>query len=287
MRPRRTVLFMPGDSQRKIEKAATVGVDCIVMDLEDGVAWEQKEAARETTLHSLLTLDFGASERVVRLNPVGSGLEVADFRGTIEGKPDAYLLPKVGNSADLVWLDAMLDQFESRFEWEPGSIRVLVLIETALGVVNVRDIAQASRRCEALFFGAEDLIGDIGGVRTKSNREVHYARSKIALNAAAFGLQAIDQVFVDIKDEAGLRAECEQAVELGYRGKMAIHPDQVPIIRAAFSPNPDQIAAAQRLIDAYHEYQARGQGVFTLDGKMVDAPMLKAAEQVLARAEGS
>ena len=270
MHPRRVVLFTPGDSERKTRKAATLDADCVVMDLEDGVAWSQKEAAREVVLQSLQTIDFGRSERVVRLNPVGSGLEVADLKATIEGKPDVYLLPKVQTSADLIWLDTALSEYETRFDWEPEGIRVLALIETAMGVVNVRDIAQAIRRTEALFFGAEDLIGDIGGVRTASNREVLYARSKVALNAAAYRLQAIDQVFASLKDEEGLRAECQQAVELGYRGKIAIHPDQIPLIQAAFSPADAEIADAQRLIEAFKEYQANGQGVFTLDGKMVE-----------------
>jgi citrate lyase beta subunit len=131
------------------------------------------------------------------------------------------------------------------------------------------------------MFGAEDLMGDIGGVRTKAGWEVFYARSKVVTSAAAFDLQAIDMVFVDLKDVDGLRAECQQAVELGYRGKIAIHPDQVPVIQSAFSPSPKQILEAQRLIEAYESYQASGTGVFTIDGKMVDAPMLKAAEQIL------
>lgn len=284
MRSRRAVLFMPGDSQRKIEKAITLAADSIVMDLEDGVAQSQKTAARATVLEALQSLDFGESERIVRINPVGSQLEEADLRGTAEGRPDAYLLPKVNTSADLIWLDKQLQIYEKRHDFEENSIRILALIETALGVVNVRDIAQASRRLEALLFGAEDLVGDVGGLRTDSNREVLYARSKVALTAAAYDLQAIDQVFIDLEDEEGLKVECRQAIELGYRGKMAIHPDQIPIIQAAFSPSPDQIAEAQRLIDAYEDYQARGSGVFTLDGKMVDAPMLRAAEQILTRA---
>ncbi len=287
MHSRRALLFMPGDSERKIVKASTLDVDCIIMDLEDGVAWNKKEAARATISKALETIDFGSREKVVRINPVGSGLEEADVKVTIVSNPDAYVLPKVETPAQLIWLDKILSNLEKRCEYKQNSIRILALVETALGIMNVREIAQASRRLDALMFGAEDLIGDIGGVRTRAGQEVFYARSKVVTAAAAFELQAIDMIYTHMRDLKGLKTECRQAVELGYRGKMAIHPNQISVIQAAFSPPPDQIAAAKRLIEAYQAYQAGGKGVFTIDGKMVDAPMLRAAEQILARAEAA
>jgi citrate lyase beta subunit len=285
MRPRRALLFIPGDSQRDIKKATTLDVDCVIIDLEDNVAWNKKEAARTTTLEALKTLDFGHSERVVRINPVGSRLEDADLRITSAGGPDAYLLPKVETPAQLIWLDKALTTLEHRHDFAPDSIRILALVETALGIMNLREIAQASRRVDALMFGAEDLIGNIGVVRTPAGSEVHYARSKVVTAAAAFELQAIDMAYVNIGDSDGLKAECHQAVELGYRGKMAVHPNQIPVIQTAFSPTPEQIAAAQRLIEAYESYQVNGSGVFTLDGAMMDASLIRAAEQVLIRSE--
>ncbi len=287
MRIRRALLFMPGDSERKIHKAAALGIDSIVMDLEDGVAWSQKQAARAATAQALQALDFGGSERAVRLNPAPSDLAEADLQATIAARPDAYVLPKVETPAHLLWLAAQLDHFEARFGWPSQGIRILALIETARGVVNVHEIAQASPRLDALLFGAEDLIGDIGGVRTPSNREVLYARSKVAIVAAAFGLQAIDQIFVDLHDQARLQAECQEALELGYRGKMAIHPTQAALIQAAFSPTPAQMAAAAQLVAAYEAHQACGAGVFTLDGKVVEAPMVKAAQQLLSRVDSN
>ncbi len=275
---------MPGDSVRKIAKATTLDADSIVMDLEDGVAFSQKEAARAVVLASLQTLDFGPRERVVRLNPVGSGLEQADLDATVAGRPDAYLLPKVQAPEHLVWLDQALGAAEARHGWEAGTIHLLALIETARGVVNVAAIARASPRLQALLFGAEDLAADLGAVRTRSNREVLYARSAVVTAAAAFGLQAIDMIFTDLADEAGLEAECRQAVELGYQGKMAIHPRQAAVIQAVFTPSAEQVAAAERLIAAYRDHKDAGAGVFVLDGRMVDAPMLAAAEKVLARA---
>ncbi len=284
LRPRRALIFLPGDSERKIAKAVTLGADSVIMDLEDGVAFSAKETARATALHALQTVDFGRSERAVRLNPVGSGLEAADLAGTIAGHPDAYVLPKVASPDHIRWLDQQLTVAEAAHGWEAGSIRVLAIIETALGIMNLREIAQVSRRVEALMFGAEDLMGDIGGVRTPAGWEVFYARSAVVTAAAAYGLQAIDMVFVTLDDLEGLAAECRQAIDMGYQGKMAIHPRQVAVIQAAFSPTPSQVAAAQRLVDAYQAFAAAGEGVFTLDGKMVDAPMLRAAERVLNRA---
>lgn len=283
-RPRRSLLFLPGDSERKIAKAAVLGADCVVMDLEDGVAPSAKATARACVLAALQTVDFGGSERIVRLNPVGSGLEEDDLAGTLTGQPDAFMLPKVDSPASIHWLDRHLSAAETAHGWEAGSIQVLALIETALGIMNLREIAQASPRLDALLFGAEDLAGDMGAVRTPAGWEVFFARSTVAIAAAAYGLQAIDMVFVTLDDLEGLAAECQQAVELGYQGKMAIHPRQVPVIQAAFSPTTDQLAAAQRLLAAYHAHQDAGTGVFALDGKMVDAPMLRAAERILARA---
>lgn len=284
MRRRRALLFLPGDSERKIAKAATLEVDSIVLDLEDGVALSQKETARVLVRQALKTLDFGPRERIVRLNAVGSGLEEADLAATLPGRPDAYLLPKVSDPAAVTWLDAALTAAEARYGWPPGSIRILALIETASGVVNLREIARVGGRLEALLFGAEDLIGDIGGVRTAAGHEILYARSAVVTTAAAFGLAAIDMVFVALDDLEGLARECREAVELGYQGKMAIHPRQVPVIQAAFTPTAAQVDAARRLIAAYREHERHGVGVFVLDGKMVDAPMLAAARRVLIRA---
>ncbi len=285
MHPRRALLFIPGDSEQNIQKATSLDVDGVILDLEDGVAWNQKEGARATVEQTLLDLDFGRSERVVRINAIGSGMEEADLQKTIAARPDAYTLPKVETPAQLIWLDDKLSRYEAKYEWQHGSIRVIAIVETALGIMNLREIAQAGTRLDALMFGAKDLIGDIGGIRTRAGQEVFYARSKVVTTAAAFNLQAIDMVFVDLNDVEGLEVECRQAVELGYQGKMAIHPNQIPIIQKIFTPTADQIADARRLIEAYNDYQSRGSGVFTLDGKMVDAPMLKAAEHVLAKAQ--
>jgi len=284
---RRSVLFMPGDSLRKITKATQLDVDSIVMDLEDSVTLNNKAEARRTVSEALQTLDFGRSERLVRLNAADTGLLHNDVAGTIEARPDGYVLPKVETAEQAQSVSRLLSEAEQSRGWEKGSARLLVIIETALGVMNVKEIARASPRIEALMFGAEDLAGDIGAKRTRASWEVFYARSAVVTAAAAYGLQAIDMVLIDLADLERLEEECIFARQLGYEGKMAIHPRQVEVINRVFAPSPEEIEEARRLMQAHNRHQAAGSGVFTLDGKMVDMPMVKMAERVLSKAKAA
>lgn len=285
LRIRRSLLFMPGDSMRKIQKAIQLPVDSIIMDLEDGVADNRKATGRQTILEALQTLSFGARERLIRVNPVGGNLWDVDLEATVQAQPDGYVLPKVEYATDVLTIDEYLTEVERRNHWPLLSIRLLAIIETARGVMNLREIAAASSRLDALAIGAEDLAGDIGATRTQSGWEVFYARSALVTTAAAFGLQAIDTVFVDLNDLPGLRAESEQVQKMGYLGKLAIHPRQIDTINAVFTPSAAEIAQAHRLVQAFEQHQSAGSGAFELDGKMVDAPMMRAARRVLARAE--
>lgn len=287
MRVRRSLLFVPGDSRRKIEKAATLGADCVCLDLEDGVALNQKQAAREAVAEAFRTLNFGRSERLVRINRYGSGWEAEDLAHTLAARPESVLLPKVESAEALHWLDAQITHAEQAHSWPCGQIEMLAMVETARGVINLKEIAGASPRLTALIFGAEDLAGDIGAVRTREAWEVFYARSAVVTHAAAFGLQALDMVFVDYGDAAGLRNEAQQGARMGYSGKQLIHPSQIEPVQAAFTPDEAAIAHAQRVVQAALENQASGLGAFSLDGKMVDMPVVKAAEQILAKARAA
>jgi citrate lyase beta subunit len=286
IRTRRALLFMPGDDAHKIEKGTRLEVDSIIMDLEDGVALNRKEAARTTTLTALQSYDFGKTERLVRLNAVDeTGLFKQDIEATIQGKPDGYVVPKVASPDHLLAVDALLHGYEQHMDIETHSIELIAIIETAMGVVRLREICEATPRLKALAFGAEDLAGDMGAVRTPDNREGFYAQSAVVLYAKAYGLQAIDTPFVDLAaDDSVLSAQTERAMQLGYTGKFAIHPRQLPVIQQIFTPTAAQIDAARRLIDAHHQHQSNQTGVFVLDGKMVDMPMVRAAQAVLERA---
>ena len=285
MRPRRALLYMPGDDLHKIEKATTLGVDCICMDIEDGVASNRKAEARSTIFQALDTLDFGDAERLVRINPIGSGIVEEDLRAVLPGHPDGFVIPKVNNADQIHWISTRLAQAEEQYHWPAGSLVLLALIETALGVVNLKEIASADARLQALIFGAEDLAGDIGAQRTRPGWEIFYARSAVVTHAAAYGRQALDMVFMDLKDLTGLREEALEGARMAYSGKQVIHPNQVEPVQQAFTPSDEAIAHAREVIAAAARNQAAGAGAFTLDGKMVDAPVVKAAQWVLERAK--
>ena len=281
---RRSLLFMPGDSPRKIEKASTWEVDTIIMDMEDGVAQNRKAEARATIAEALVNLSFGRRERLVRVNHLSSGLVPREIAATVVGRPDGYILPKAEDPNDILTLDQMLTVAEREQGLVEGSLRLFVMIETALGVMNLREIAGAAPRLEGLIFGAEDLAGDIGAVRTRAAWEVFYARSAVVTAAAAYRLQAFDMIYADFHDPQGLAEESRLARQLGYAGKTCIHPNQTPVVNAAFSPTPEEVERARRLVAAFDEQLAAGAGAFTFDGRMVDMPMLVAARKVLARA---
>lgn len=288
-RIRRVLLFMPGDSLRKITKGASLGVDSIIMDLEDGVALNNKKEAREVVLHALASgeIEFGDTERLVRVNEAAHGWREEDVAVTIKGKPDGYVLPKVESAREVQEFCHLLMEHELKLGFPLGEIKVLAVIETARGVVAMRDVAQSDQRMVALVFGAEDLAGDIGAMRSAAGMEIFYARSKLIIHAAAFGLQAIDTPFVDLEDMEGLRRETQEAVQMGYTGKLAIHPNQISSILEIFTPSDEDVAAAERLIAAHEDYQANGTGVFVFEGRMVDMPMIRAARRVLDRAKAA
>ncbi len=290
-RLRRTVLFVPGDSIRKISKAIQLDVDSLILDLEDGVAANRKEEARRTVVEALDTLDFGRRERLVRLNPFASswpdgleGLPADDLQATIEARPDGYVIPKVDTPEQIRIVSRYLDQVEEQRGWPLNSIRLLVMIETAQGIVNLKEIAQASSRLDALVFGAEDFASDLGARRTPAGWELLYARSAIVTIAAAHRLQPVDMVFVDLNDLQGLEEECRFARQLGFSGKTIIHPRQVEVVNRVFAPSPEEIDWALRLSQAFEAHQSAGTGAFDFEGKMVDLPIMRAAERILTRA---
>jgi citrate lyase beta subunit len=279
---------MPGTDWRKIEKAAIeLDADSVCMDLEDGVALNAKDQARETIVRALETLDFGGSERLVRVNEIDSGLVEADLAAVLPAHPDGIVVPKVRTARHVAWVHDQISSAEARFGWPPGGIPLLLIIESARGLVFLEDIISATHRTAVLIFGAEDYAGDIGAVRTKHAMEVLYARSRVVAYAKAFNLQAIDIVFADFGDDAGFRADALQGMVLGYTGKQLIHPAQVPLVHDLYTPKDAEIARARRIVEAHEAHQAEGTGAFALDGRMVDAPVVKQAESVLERARAA
>jgi citrate lyase beta subunit len=277
---------MPGDDWKKITKALTLGVDCICMDMEDGVAVNRKAEARETIAKALRELDFGASEKLARINAVGSGWEKEDIDAVLPYRPDGIVIPKIESLDQIQWGSEIIEAAELKYGWPINSVRMLVGVETAKGILNLKEIA-SHPRLDAIIFGGEDFAASVGATRTSDAIELLYARQAVVVACAAFGLQAIDIVAIDFKNLEVVRAEAEFGARLGYSGKQIIHPAQVEPVQAAFTPSAKMIEDAKRIVDAFEASQKEGKGAFALDGKMIDMPLLKNAQKVLERARAA
>jgi len=281
---RRSVLFSPGDQPDLLRKAPGAGADVVVFDLEDAVAPTRKADARDAVRSVLADPEFDPGAEVcVRVNPVGvaAAADVAAVLGddTAAATVDSVMLPKAGDADDVRTLWRLLDERDC-----PRP--VLALVESAAGVLHAEGIA-AAEATDALVFGAEDLAADVGATRTDEGTEVLYAREKVVVAASAAGVDAVDTVFTDIEDVEGLRDATAFAAELGYDGKMAIHPGQVAPINDAFTPADDRIEWAREVLAAKERADQADRGVFRVDGEMVDAPLVTQAERVLERARAA
>ena len=287
MHARRALLYMPGDDRRKIEKATSLGVDCICMDMEDGVAITRKVEARAVIAQAMKELDFGKSERCIRINSIGSGLEAYDLVAALATNPNTIVVPKIESADQVRWVSDHIESYELSSNQDIGSVRLLAGVETAKGIMNLRKISEADRRLEAIIFGAEDYAASIGARRTKEATEVLYARQAVITACAANDLQAIDMVYIDFRDREGLRIEAEQGAGWGFSGKQVIHPNQVPVVQKAFTPSAEEINYAKRVVETFEASQREGRGAYALDGKMIDMPLLKNARKVLDRARAA
>ncbi|MFC6732180.1 HpcH/HpaI aldolase/citrate lyase family protein [Haladaptatus sp. GCM10025707] len=278
---RRSVLFSPGDRPEMMRKAPGIGADVVIFDLEDAVAPERKAEARDAVSAVLTDDEFDPDcEVCVRVNPIGTVTE-DDLDGILQGdsRLDAIMLPKATGAGDVDTLDELLQD-------RGYDLPVFSLVESAAGVLNAADIAAASAT-SALVFGAEDLAADLGATRTEEGTEVLYAREHAVLAASAAGVDAIDTVHTAIRDTEGLRAETEFAIQLGYDGKMAIHPSQVTVINEAFTPEPERVEWAKTVLTARDEAAVEGRGVFRVNDEMIDAPLIAQAERIVERARAA
>jgi citrate lyase subunit beta/citryl-CoA lyase len=284
----RSMLFVPGDSERKLVKGSGSGADALVLDLEDSVPADRIGVAR-TMVREYLTghRDRSKQELWVRINPLSTEKALPDLAAIAGGPPDGILLPKTTSASDVVTLDHYLSALEAREVVAQGSIRIMaVATETPIALFTLGTFAGCSPRLAGMTWGAEDLSSALGAATNRDaegNLEFTYrlARSLCLAAAVAAEVQPIDTVFTDFRDSEGLRRESRAALRAGFTGKIAIHPDQVAGINDAFTPTAEDIAYAQRVIDAF----ASGAGTVGLDGKMLDMPHLKQAQKVLAAAK--
>jgi len=285
----RSLLFSPGDDRHKIDKAFASDADAVILDLEDSVAPDNKPAARDITLAALMDHSDRESRprTYVRINALPTGLTLDDLSAVVQAKPDGIMFPKSNGAQDLATLTSLLEPLEEQAGLKTPLPIVVLATETAQALFTVGSYVEAGPRLEALTWGAEDLSADLGA---STNREEHggytdpyrLARTLCLAGARAAGVTPIDTVYVNYKDSDGFRTECEVAVRDGFTAKLAIHPAQVSIINEVFTPSTNEIARAQKIIDAFA--QAGNAGVIGLDGEMLDQPHLIRAQALLKRA---
>lgn len=273
---RRTMLFMPGNNPGMLQNAAILGADSIILDLEDAVSLTEKDSARVLVREAIKNVDYSNVEVVVRVNPLDTEFGKEDVNVIARVKPDTLMVPKA-DEEEIKIVDEMLNAIEKEEGFEAGSIKIIALVETAYGLENVYNIIKASKRVVGVLLGGEDLTSDLGIKRTKEGQEIFYARNKVATACKALKVDAIDTPFTDTNDYEGLKADTAKAKSLGMTGKSSINPRQIDTIHSVFAPTEAEIKHALRVLDAMEEAKKEGKGVFSLDGKMVDAPIINRA----------
>lgn len=283
----RSLLFVPGDSEKKLDKGLTSGADALIVDLEDSVAAGRKREARATALAFLQHAKRDGLKLLVRVNALDTGLTDDDLDAVVPGRPDAIMLPKAAGGVSVTHLHAKLSAREAIAGLPDGTIGIVALAtETAASLFTTGTYANASPRLAALTWGAEDLSADLGAETNRGEDgrfldPYRLARTLCLAGAAAAGVPAIDTVYVDFRNEAGLRRECEEARRDGFTAKMAIHPAQVAVINDVFTPTPDAIVHAQSIVAAFEAQP--GAGVVGIGGKMYDRPHLVRAKVLLGK----
>ena len=288
-RPMRSFLFAPGNRPRMLQKVGHCGADAVILDLEDAVPISEKEVTRDAVRDAAGTID--TCPVYVRINPLEAAagfsqpIGEADLAAIVRRGLAGIIVPKVESPDDLQRADTLLQSLESQHGLAPGDVDIIPIIETALAIQRAYDIAASGTRVKRLAFGAGDFTRDIGVAWSRREIESQHARSALVIASRAAGLEPpLDTVWVDLRDERGLIRSARTARQLGFQGKMAIHPSQVEPINSAFSPSEAEIAHATRVVDAFTQAEADGLASIQLDGQFIDYPIVESAQRVLAMA---
>ncbi len=279
-RPRRSALYMPGSNDRALSKARRLAADVLLLDLEDAVAPAAKEEARRLVLAAVAAGGYAPREVVIRVNGLATPWGADDLAAVARSGADAVLLPKVDSAEEVVSAEAAL-----RAAGAPDTLALWAMIETPRGVLAAPAIAASTQKLRCLVAGTSDLVKDLGARHTPGRAEVLAALSLIVLAARAHGLACLDGVHLDLADEAGLEAACRQGRDLGFDGKTLIHPRTIEAANRAFAPGEAELAAARAVVAAHAEAQAQGKGVVVVDGRLVEALHVEAANRLLQLAE--
>ena len=277
----RSMLFLPGNTPNIIVNGEILGADAVILDLEDAVAPAEKDSARILVRNAIKLMGFGRCEVIVRINAIDTAYWQKDLDAIIPVRPSLIMPPKTSCAADVLAVDAYITQLEEKLGIEKGSVGLIPLIETALGVENAYQIASACKRVKAIFLGGEDLTADLRCKRTKEGHEIAYARSRMVVAARAAGVEVYDTPFTDVNDDEGIYTDAQYAKSLGFTGKSAISPRHVKAINDVFSPSMKDSDYAYEVREAIRIGKEQGKGAVSLRGKMIDAPIVARAQQTI------
>ncbi len=278
-RPRRSVLYMPGSKARALGKARSLPADALILDLEDAVVPAEKAEARRMVAEAVRAGGFGGREVVVRINGLDTEWGHDDLRAASAAGPDAILVPKVNAPEDIHAIEALMEEYGA-----PATTTVWAMMETPLGFLNAREIADASPRLACLVMGTNDLVKELSAAHTADRLPVVVALGLCLLAARAYGIACVDGVYNAFQDDEGLRAACEQGRAFGFDGKTLIHPAQLAMANEVFAPSAEDLALAERHVAAFAEAEARGEGVAVVDGRIVENLHVETARKLLEQA---
>lgn len=284
-RIRRTMMFLPAQNASLLKDAYIYKPDCIIFDLEDAVAENQKDAARFTLFHTLKNIDYKGIELVVRVNGLDSPHIKEDIRVAVAGGIEVIRVPKCERREDVQRAEKLIEEAEREFGVEVGTTMIMAAIESPIGIINAYEICSSSERMMGVAVGAGDLMRTLQTRRYPDGMEMFGARSQLIIAARAAGIMCFDTVNTDLSDWEGFRREVELIKQLGFDGKSVISPKQIPIVHEFFAPTEQEIRTAEKTIISLGEFKEEGKGVFTIDGQMVDIAMLEGAERVIATAK--
>ena len=282
-RLRRTMMFVPGANAAMLRDAPLYGADSIMFDLEDAVSLKEKDSARVLVHSALKTFDYGNIEIVVRINALDAG-GAEDIEAMVLAGVDVIRLPKTETAQDIIDVEAVITEVEQQNDIPVGTTKMMAAIESAEGVLNAPAIAKSSTRLIGIALGAEDYVTNLKTRRHPDGQELFFARSMILHAARAAGIAAIDTVYSDVDNTEGFEAEVRLIKQLGFDGKSVINPRQIPLVNTIYAPTEKEIQNAKEVIWGIREAEAKGSGVISVNGKMVDKPIVERAERVIALA---
>ncbi|MGL9742276.1 citrate (Pro-3S)-lyase, beta subunit [Enterococcus sp. AZ045] len=279
-------MFVPGANAAMLRDAPLYGADSLMFDLEDAVSLKEKDSARLLVHMALKTFDYSKVETVVRINALAAGGD-QDIEAMVLAGIDVIRLPKTETAQDIIEVDQVITSVEETYQIPMGTTKMMAAIESAEGVLNAREIAKASKRLVGIALGAEDYVTNMKTQRYPDGQELSFARNMILHSARAAGIAAIDTVYSDVENLEGFQTEVRLIKQLGFDGKSVINPRQIPLVHAIYEPTEKEIQAAKEVIWGIQEAEAKGSGVISVNGKMVDKPIVERAERVIALAKAA